>query len=210
MTASCFGQKNITDFIERIPLGKSYSGDLGPADTIVDIKNGYMEIIAACDVKIVLLQMAMFNNADSTVTIAVTGLFLDSQCGFHYSSFYEYSNKTDSIKKVAPEKVLPEIDINMLLEKSETLSIISPYLNEIKEKYLGKDATTAMVLSAIYSLHYKLGSRGGRMKVTLDVCDYIPMNEVPMKDSDWKIIRTDFTSLNMKYDKNKKSFVLLP
>jgi len=210
MAATCYGQKSITDFIQKIPLGKSYSGNVGPGDTIVDIKNGYMEIMDVGEVKVVLLQMAMFNNADSTVTIAVTGLFSDMQCDSHYSTFYEYSNKTDSIKKIAADNVLPDIDINMLLKKSKALSILSPYLNEIKEKYLGKEATTAKVLSEIYSLHYLLGSRGPRMIVTLDVCDYIPMNEVPIKETDWRIIETDFKDLNLRYDEKKKAFVLVP
>lgn len=209
LMAKSFAQKNINDYIKLINLNECYSNDLIETDTIVDIKNGYLEIIDARFTKVVLAQASIFKNADSTVSIAVTGLYADMQCSAHRTMFFEYSEKTGLLKKIDANTILPKIELDALLKNSKAIKIISSYLDEIKQKYLGNEASMADVFNEIYDLHFILDAQAKGIKVTLDVCDYIPVNLVPIKESDWRKIETDFKNVMMSYDGRMKKFVLV-
>jgi hypothetical protein len=209
LTIHSHGQKTIIDYIKLIPLGNCYSTDLPINDTTVDEQNGYLELgCSNIEGGVVILQIKIFENADSTVTIATSGLYSDEQCQFHHTSFFEYSPKTDSVKLIPDEDILPELTLDSFLRNSKAPKILSSYLREIRKNYLGKDATLDDVLREIYSQHFIISPTENIMTISLDVCDYIPTNAVKIKDKDWKIVESNFIKLNVVHDKKKKRFVL--
>ncbi len=200
-----FGQKNISDYIKLLPLDKCYSTDLPLTDTLVDVKNGYFEISNSGDPKNAIVQAAVFKNADSTVTIAITGLFQDQQCSFYHSIFYEYSKKTNRTREIPAEKILPATEIKLLLN-SKTLPIISAKLKTMKGKN-PRHLATEDVIRELYSLHCIIPRQGSMVTVTLSICDYV-LVDVRFLKNEWEMITTDFKNQTLSYDPKRKLFIL--
>lgn len=210
LSATGFGQMNILDFVHKINADKYWAADIIASDTVVDLKNSYLKIVSnVFDNEEIVFQSVAFYNDDSSVIIALTGLFQDEQCGFHKSVFLEYSAKNDTFVDVS-DKILPNLDFNLFLKKAKVKKLLLPYFDEVKSVYLGKEATFDDFVSEIYSTYCIIPPKGIIMTVTLDICDYIPNNQVSIKQKVWNAIETDFENVQMKYDKKKKVFVLIP
>jgi hypothetical protein len=202
---SAICQDKRPDYIKRIPLDKCYSADVPPPDTFPEMKNNYLELIYGKTE--FLLQARSFKNTDSSITVFVAGMHSDQQCTFYHTYCFEYSQKTDSVKEIPVNTVLPQLHVNLFLKNSQAPKVILKYLKEIKKEYLGDNATLDDALNEFYDVRYIVSSKNEILTATLNVCDYIT-TVVSIKKADQKIIEIDFKKLYVRYDNRKKKFIL--
>ena len=94
----------------------------------------------------------------------------------------------------------------MFFIDSQPIQILEKYLPEIKKTYLDSNATIEDLLKEIYDLHMIIPRKGTNIKVTLTVCDYIPLNVVNIGKEDWSIIEDNIKVIELIYDKDQKQF----
>ena len=80
-------------------------------------------------------------------------------------------------------------------------------LSEIKDEYLGSDASIEDILNEVYDYRIIIPRKGTTAKVTLTVCDYIPVNEVGIHRDDWSVVEENIRVVEFTYDRNKKQFI---
>ena len=187
-------------------ISQYVEGELMATDTVVDLVNGhYQEFTADDQGNITTRQAAMFDNPDTTKTLAITIANYDFVCYYYESSFYEIINK-DSIRVLVNEKILPSFSIKEFIADSTVFSVFNKYLPEIRKNYLDSDATMGEVLNEVYDVVFFLPGKGGGLIATLSVCDYIPTNVVSIAADDWSIIENSFVYIKLKYNGKEKKF----
>jgi hypothetical protein len=181
--------------------------NLGRADTVIDLGTGYYELSLSSEIEnIKLCQATKFNNADGTITLAITGYIADMQCNNHPSYFYEISKSGDSFIRIENTTIIPSLDLLEFLTGSKSIEVLKKYLPEIKETYLNSNATIEDVLNEIYDFHLIVPRKGAKIKVTLTLCDYIPLNEVEIHENDWNVIKDNIKIVELLYDRELKQF----
>lgn len=205
--SNVFAQKNIIDYLNLKDslIEKYVEGELMASDTIIDLKNGYYAEVR--DAKLIR-QAAIFNNFDGTKTLGITVCEWDFACFNYESNFYHISTSNDSLILLKDNAVLPEVEILNFISGTEIKGILNKYLTILKGSYLSENATIEDLLNEIYEIKYILPQKGTKLKATLEVCDYIPTNEMSIEENDWKIITNDFLTLKFPYNKNIKNFEL--
>lgn len=183
-------------------IGEYVEGELMSTDTIIDLRNGYYEE----GNKTIIRQAAIFHNHDSSRTLGVSITEYDFVCFYNETNFYEISKSKDSINTILNDDILPELNIREFVADTNIFFVLNKYLPEIKENYLGSNATIDKVLSEVYHITYRMPQRGTSLIATLRVCDYIPTNVVSITPDDWSIIENDFGSIELEYDKTRKKF----
>jgi hypothetical protein len=206
-----FAQKNLRDHISRIPLSTLCSVDQDPNDTFENPQHDFIEISRTNGTnKSVYSQARAFESKGHNVTFIVNALHMDQQCFSYQPYFFEYSAKTDSIKAINQDSILPDLNLSLFLKNSASPGIISANLDAIKKNYLGNEATLNQALSEFYSPYFMISKENSTIKVTLQVCDYILSNvgDLDISEAEEKIILTDFKTFDLIWDKNKKRFIL--
>ena len=187
-------------------ISQYVEGELMATDTVVDLVNGHYQEFAADDQgNIRTRQAAMFDNPDSTKTLAITTANYDFVCYYYESNFYEILKK-DSIRVLVNEEKLPSFSIKEFIVDSTVFTALNKYLTEIRKNYLDSDATMDEVLNEVYDIVFFLPEKGGGMIATLSVCDYIPTNVVSIAADDWSLMENNFVSVKLKYNGMEKKF----
>ena len=187
-------------------ISQYVEGELMATDTVVDLVNGhYQEFAAADQGNIRTRQAAMFDNPDSTKTLAITTANYDFVCYYYESNFYEILKK-DSIRVLVNEEILPSFSIKEFIVDSTVFTALNKYLTEIRKNYLDSDATMDEVLNEVYDIVFFLPEKGGGLIATLSVCDYIPTNVVSIAADDWSLMENNFVSVKLKYNGMEKKF----
>ncbi|MEM0992025.1 MAG: hypothetical protein AAGI49_03270 [Bacteroidota bacterium] len=205
--------KNILECMQVIGFDADQSViadiDLKWCDTIVDLKSGYFELNYAFggDTKYKICQVAKFNNTDGTILIGITGYYADEQCSNYPSTFYEISKSEDLFTPLEIKTILPSLDFHLFFIDPNPIQILEKYLPEIKDKYLGSEATLEDILNEVYDYRIIIPRKGTTAKVTLTVCDYIPLNEVSINRDDWSVVEENIRVVEFAYDRDKKQFM---
>lgn len=188
---------------------KKYSeGDFGLVDSMIDVKNNYIEFFAqGIGFQQTICQAKLFHNLDGTALLVITGLLSDEQCEHYRSYFFEITASGNEIIVLDKIPFSPELTINSFLKKSKSIQILEKYLPVIKDEYLGENGTMEDVLNEIYDIHYTISISKESIRAGLSICDYIPRNLVEIAPEDWKIIENDFQKMNLVYNKKKKMFL---
>ena len=187
-------------------ISQYVEGELMATDTVVDLVNGHYQEFAADDQgNIRTRQAAMFDNPDSTKTLAITTANYDFVCYYYESNFYEILKK-DSIRVLVNEEILPSFSIKEFIVDSTVFTALNKYLTEIRKNYLDSDATMDEVLNEVYDIVFFLPEKGGGLIATLSVCDYIPTNVVSIAADDWSLMENNFVSVKLKYNGMEKKF----
>lgn len=203
---SIYSQNNVVDYLKlKETLVKAYfEGELMANDTVVDLKNGYYA--EANDSKIIR-QATIFYNADGTKTFGVTICEWDFACFNYTSNFYNISKLNDSIVFYEDKSIIPQMRISDFIVSTSIKKTLKKYLPKFIS-YIGKEAKLEDLLLELYEIKYILPQKGTAIKATLEVCDYLPTNEIQINEEDWRIISTDFLTINLYYNKKIKKFEL--
>lgn len=206
-------QINIESALElhKSIYGSHNYSDLTANSDFTDLKNGYYESRfvtdpANSDWDILLTQARLYLNKDRTYLLAVTYFDSDEQCSRYKTSFYEVSKNGDTLLQLQNENILPQLTWDDFLSKSKSKTVLEKYLPQIKQEYLGEDATIEDALNEVYDFHFKLIKNQKNLTATLTTCDYIPRNlfEIPLVD--WAIIVSDFKTIKLVYNSKSKFF----
>jgi hypothetical protein len=202
--------KSVLELREAIYGSHNYS-DLTASSEFTDLKSGYYESRfvtdpANSDWDILLMQARLYLNKDKTYLLAVADFDSDEQCSRYKTSFYEVSKNGDTLFKLDNSKVLPELGWDDFLSKSKSKTVLEKYLPQIKQEYLGENATIEDVLNEVYDFHFRLSKKQKNITATLTTCDYIPRNlfEIPLED--WAVIVSDFKTIKLVYNSKSKFF----
>jgi len=189
-------------------IGEYMEGELMSTDTIIDLRNGYYEEFSSVGEsnKTIIRQAAIFHNQDGSRTLGVSITEYDFVCFISKTNFYKISKSKDSITTILNDDILPDLNIREFVLNSNIISVLNKYLPELQGNYLDSNATIDNFLSEIYNITYLLPQRGTSLIATLEVCDYIPTNEVSISSDDWLIIENNFISIELEYDKKRKRF----
>ncbi|MBK6524335.1 MAG: hypothetical protein IPG07_01580 [Crocinitomicaceae bacterium] len=154
------------NIVSALELHKSIYGahnysDLTANTAFTDLKNGYYESRfvtdpANSDWDILLTQARLYLNKDRTYLLAVTYFDSDEQCSRYKTSFYEVSKNGDTLLQLQNENILPQLTWDDFLSKSKSKTVLEKYLPQIKQEYLGEDATIEDALNEVYDFHFKL------------------------------------------------------
>ena len=206
-SVTAFPQKNIVEFLKlKDSKIKAYSeGELMANDTVVDLKNGYYAEVKDDEI---IRQAAVFNNSDGTKTLGVTVCIWDFVCFNYVSNFYNISKLNDTLVIVEDKSILPEIKILDFIKGTSIAEVLKKYLLKLKGGYLDEEATIDDLLSELYEIKYIIPQKGTSIKAKLEVCDYIPTNEITIDEKDWEIIMNKPLILKLIYNKNSKKFHL--
>lgn len=203
--STAYSQSLIEVLVKKIPLEKYYAADIGFTDTTWNTDKNYFEIATGSgDTHTPLIQAMAFKNNDATSTLVVTGLFSDEQCSFHKTFCFTTTPGSDSLFQ---HTILPPFSINDLLAHSKAPAVLKTYLPKVKKNYLDKTATLDDLINEVYELHYHINPQTTKLELDLDVCDYIPVNQVAFKEKDWILVKTGFSKFVLAYDTGKKCFV---
>jgi hypothetical protein len=202
--------RNILECMEIIEfdIHKYVQADvvLESTEKIVDLESGYYEINIDLGREIKLCQVAKYNNLDGSILLGISGYYGDEQCNYHPFYFYEISKSGDSFIPLENKAILPSLDFSIFFRDSTPFYILEKYLPEIKKTYLESNATIEDLLNEIYDFHIVFPRKGTKTKVTLTLCDYIPLNEVNIGKDDWGIIEDYIRVIELIYDKDQKQF----
>lgn len=213
LSLTCSAQSNIIDYMQifDFQLERFNKGDIAPSDTLIDIENGYFEISAdQISPKIILCQGKVFENTDKSTLLMITGYSADEQCDWYTTYFYVKEKKENSFQEINPFNLLPTIAVSEFLENAPTITILEKYLPQIKQEYLGEEATMDDVLNEMFSIRYSKSVDPTAIIARLHLCDYIFRNITGISDEDYQIIMTDIESAfyEFKYNSKKKKFEL--
>jgi hypothetical protein len=211
LTVNAYAQSTIVDYMQifDFKLENFNKGDISPTDTLVDLENGYFGIFAGDDEsKITLCEGQIFENLDKSTLFLITGYSADEQCDWYTTYFYLKGKKENSFREINPFNILPVLSVNDFLENAPSIAILEKYLPQIKQEYLGEEATMDDVLNEIYSIRYFKSVEPTAVIARLHLCDYIFRNITGISDEDYQIIMQDIENAyyEFKYNSKKKIF----
>jgi hypothetical protein len=187
--------------------------DLTANTEFTDLKNGYYETRFEIDpthpdLDILLTQAKLYKNKDKSYLLCMTDFHSDEQCSRYITTFYELSKTGDSLVQLENENLLPQLIWDDFLAESDSKSILEKYLPQIKQEYLGENATIEDALNEVYDFHFQIQRDQKYLLAKLTTCDYIPRNlfEIPLVD--WAIIVSDFRTIKLGYNTKLKRFVI--
>lgn len=205
----CHSQITVQDCLKRcdFQLQQFIEGDFNAGDTITGAENKYMAIYIypGSDMQ-VLCEAKIYANSDKTTTLVITGIYSDEQCTWYSTFYYELSKKLKTFKPREEGDVVPGISIFSLMKDSKAITVLGSYLPQIKKEYLGEQADLEDVVNEVYTPHFDIDEHKNVLIVSLEVCDYIPNNEVDISEEDWKVIQTDFEKITLQYNSKEKIF----
>lgn len=212
----CTAQVNIKTAMElRAAIYGNYnSSDLTANAENLDLENGYVEFRywmtdkkQDSDLDIIIGQARLYPNKDKTYLLGVTDFESDEQCSRYRTKFYEVSKRGDTLFQLDNSKVLPPVTWEDFLSESKSKSVLEKYLPQIKQEYLGENATIEDVLNEVYDFHYQFQRDKKNLLAKLTTCDYIPRNlfEIPLVD--WEVVVSDFKTISFNYNAKLKQFV---
>ncbi len=198
--------------LHKTIYGSHNYSDLTANSEFTDLKNGYYETrfeidTANADLDILLSQAKLYLNKDKTYLLAVTDFHSDEQCSRYLTSFYEVSKNGDSLVQLENEHLLPQLTWDDFLEESKSKSILEKYLPQIKQEYLGENATIEDALNEVYDFHFQIQRDKKYLLAKLTTCDYIPRNLFEILLEDWAVIVSDFKTISFNYNAKLKQFV---
>lgn len=193
-----FSQKTaewtIGDYLKNLPEEyKTFSGDFQTEPTaettVLDVKNGYAAYLSSSEKDAYpIFEMAIFKQANGDSLIVVSNTIADSVCTFHQTFFLQ--RKVDSWLAVR-SKVLPEFTAQMFFKDAK----LSAKFTEANKKIGNAEKL---------DLHFSPPREGTRMKVSLDICDYVP-DELAAEISFNEFIKNART-VSLEWDKRKGIF----
>lgn len=193
--------------LQHIPGADRVTADIQATDTVYDEKSQYLAYRFNSGTEIIkLMEARLFGKPGGKQLLTITKYAGDMQCMFYYTSFFDWDPKTDS---VAPRKLstcLPELNINPFFKDSTVYRLAAKYIGPVRATYLGDSATIDQMLHEIYSIRFYPDPKKQVLYVTLNVCDYIPRNEVGIPESDWKQFENAFRAKAMIYNAGKQRF----
>lgn len=208
-TVSGFAQ----NILEAIQLKENFIapyrvGELMATDTIIDLRNGYYEEYKSGEDgdRTVVRQAAIFHTNDGSQLLGISTSEWDFACFIDKTSFYEIPFAKDTITMIPSENILPDLKIREFVTDSNVFYIISKNLPKYRETYSAPNATIDDVLAQLYHIRYQLPQRGTEIIATLRVCDYLPLDEVPIGKDNWSVIENSFLSIKLEFDKTQKRF----
>ncbi len=193
--------------------GSHNYSDLTANSEFTDLKNGYYETRfeidpTNADLDILLTQAKLYKNKDKSYLLCITDFDSDEQCSRYKTSFYEVSKNGDSLIKLENAKVLPEVTWDHFLSASKSKAVLEKYLPQIKQEYLGENATIEDALNEVYDFHFQIQRDQKYLLGKLTTCDYIPRNLFEIALEDWAIIVSDFKTLKLRYNSKLQCFVI--
>lgn len=189
---------------------KAAFGDITPHKEIIDIPNGYYAQPFSYDpgknmIPANLFEATIFRNTDKTTTLVVTEYNADEQCSWNVTTFFEISSDGKNIQEKDIANYIPKIEWKSVC-KQDAIEVVKYYLPILKGSYLSENATFEELMKEFYSFQYKLPQIGTLIKVELNICDYIPNNEITIPVEKWETILNGTKAVFLKYNKKKKTF----
>lgn len=194
---------SIGDYLENLPEKyKTYSGDFPkppPKNSIIlDEENGYAAILRTppegmqtFDNDHTVFEMAIFKRVKGEPLIVVSNEISDSVCVWHETFFLE--RRGNSWLEVR-SRVLPQLSAQMFFKDAKLAAKFTAMNKKIGNR-------------AALDLHFAPPRKGTQMKVSLDICDFVPDEFQPEMSFD------EFTrnseSLFLDWDKQKGIFQMV-
>ena len=203
--------QTVTDFIQMIDTAfiPYQEGEHRANDSLIDIKNGYYQRGLygegeQREEQKVLRQVAVFNNNDSTKTIAEVISYWNFVCWTNEIKFYHYNGKTLYLVD-NNEHFLPEITQEELLSE-KALSIFKKYYQKAnQQQYL---TLADFIQNAYDNIRYVLPRYGTNIMARLDFCDYFGADlDMEISKEDYFIIENGIVPMKLSYNKEQKQFV---
>lgn len=202
-------QVTLRTMLQRIPGADRVTADLQPTDTVYDAKSQYLAYRFNSGTEMVnLVEARLYGKPGGKQLLTITKYSGDMQCMYYYTSFFEWDPKTDSVTPRKTTSCLPSLNINQLFNDSSIYRLAGKYLGPTRAAYLGDSATIDQMLHEIYSIRFYPDPKKQVMNVTLNVCDYIPRNEVGIPDADWTQFEKAFKVRRMIYNAASQRFEL--
>jgi hypothetical protein len=202
-------QVTLRTVLQHIPGADRVTADIQPTDTLYDAKNQYLAYRFNNDgEQVKLVEARLYGKPGGKQLLTVTKYSGDMQCMYYYTSFFEWDPKTDSVMPRKASICLPALNINQFFNDSSIYRLAAKYLAPTRAAYLGDSATIDQMLHEIYSIRFYPDPKKQVMYVTLNVCDYIPRNEVGIPEADWIRFEKAFHSRRMIYNAAKLRFEL--
>lgn len=202
-------QVTLRTVLQRLPGADRVTADIQATDTVYDAKSQYLAYRFNSGTEIIkLVEARLFGKPGGKQLLTITKYAGDMQCMFYYTSFFDWDPKTDSVIPRRASSCLPPLTINQFFNDSSIYRLAGKYLGPTRAAYLGDSATIDQMLHEIYSIRFYPEPKKQAMNVTLNVCDYIPRNEVGIPDADWSQFEKAFHARKMTYNAGKRSFEL--
>ena len=189
-------------------IGAYTPGESMPNDTLVDLQNGYYEAFLSHheDHKFVVRQAALFRNRDGSKTLGISTTEWAFACFDYATNFYEIAPSGDRIHSVSNDSVLPVLSIREFLADSTVLSVLNTYLPVAQQSRPEDTVTLDQLLVEVYDIAYVLPRIGTSLTATLKFCDHVPDYLEKMTSDEYEVLESNFTSLNLEYDRTRKIF----
>lgn len=200
-------QGSLRSVLQHIPGADRVTADIQPTDTVYDAKNQYLAYrFNSGNETIKLMEARLFGKPGGKQLLTITKYTGDMQCVFYYTSFFDWDPKTDSVTPRRLSSCLPLLNINQFFNDSSIYRLAEKYLGPVRATYLGDSATVDQMLHEIYSIRFYPDPKKQVLYTTLNVCDYIPRNEVGIPDADWSQFEKAFRAKAMIYNAGKQRF----
>lgn len=202
-------QATIRTVLKHLPGADRVTADIQASDTVYDAKNQYLAYRFNSGTEIInLVEARLYGKPGGKQLLTVTKYSGDMQCMFYYTSFFDWDPKTDSVSPRRANSCLPPLNIKQFFNDSSIYRLAEKYIAPVRKAYLGDSATIEQMLHEIYSIRFYPDPKKQAMYVTLNVCDYIPRNEVGIPDGDWTQFEKAFKARKMIYNAGKQRFEL--
>ena len=154
---------SIADYFENLPEKyKTFGGDFplpSKETTVVDEPNGYGAYLNTSSLpKFPVFEMALFKSQTNPLLLVVSNMKSDSVCT-DYETFFlrRVGSKWTEVKR----DVLPPMNLKMFWDAPQSAAKLLKIIKESSTSY-----------------HFKPPREGTRMKVSLEICDYLE-DDVP-------------------------------
>jgi len=159
---------SIADYVENLPEKyKTFEGDFSlpsKETTVIDESNGYAAYLSNLPdpdsnyQPFPIFEMALFKSKTKPPLLVVSNMKSDSACA-EYETFFLV--QIDSRWAVVKRDVLPPLDLKMFWDKPQSAARV---LKIVK----GESPVT---------YHFEPPRQGTRMKVSLEICDYVALSK---------------------------------
>lgn len=199
---------SVISLIQRLPRADRFDADISATDTIKDIPGNYICYRSTGEEDTLkLFEAQLFGKPGGKQLLFVTRYSADMQCSFYHTSIFEYDRKNDTLLEKKAGAVFPDLSYSRFFRDSSVYRVAAKYIDSVRVYYLGKEATVNDMLRELYSLHFDKSKGKNEIGVTLHVCDYIPVNQVPIEFNDWLVFQTCFRPVQLVYNNRQNRFV---
>jgi len=159
---------SIADYLENLPeIYKTFNGDFSPPSretTVIDEPNGYAAYLNnlpdpdANNPPFPIFEIALFKSKTKPSLLVVSNRRSDSSCD-EYETFFlrRVGSKWDKVE----QDVLPPLDWKLFWDKPQSAARVLEIVN-------GQSSV---------SYHFEPPQAGTRMKVSLEICDYVALSK---------------------------------